>query len=112
MSLSLERLARNQILFREVNERLAEIAPPSYGLTEYICECSRGDCTETIPLDDEQYEGVRGFPNLFVVAAGHEVLEVDHVVGRTGLYTLVEKKPNGAKLAVETDPRARRRGQE
>jgi hypothetical protein len=107
MSLSLERLVRNQVLFREVNERLAEVAPPSYELTEYVCECSRGDCTAAIPLDREQYEGIRSLPNLFVVAAGHEVLEVDHVVGRTGVYTLVEKKPNGAKLAAQTDPRAR-----
>jgi hypothetical protein len=107
VSLSVERLTRNQILFREVNERLAEVAPPSYGLTEYICECSRGHCTATIPLDREQYEGIRSFANLFVVAAGHEALEVDHVVGRTGLYTLVEKKPNGDKLAVENYPRAR-----
>jgi hypothetical protein len=43
-----------------------------------------------------------------VVATGHEVLEVDRIVGRTGLYTLVEKKANGAELAARTDPRARR----
>jgi hypothetical protein len=100
VSLSLERLDRNQILFREVNERLAEVAPPSYRVTEFICECSRGDCTDTIPLDREQYEGIRSLANLFVVAAGHEVLEVDRIVGRTGLYTLIEKT-NGARLAVD-----------
>lgn len=45
MSLSLERLARNQVLFREVNERLAEIGE-FWGdsLTGFLCECTRIEC--------------------------------------------------------------------
>jgi hypothetical protein len=107
VSLSLERLARNQVLFREVNERLAEVAQTEDGTNDFLCECSRPECKETIRLTPNEYEGVRSHPNLFVITPGHEVTEVDRVVGTTGVYTLVEKKPNGAKLAIETDPRER-----
>jgi len=106
ISSSLERLARNQIMFREVNERIAEVAPTENPV-DFLCECSRDDCDATIRLTREDYEGVRSRPNLFVVTSGHEIDEVDSVVGTTGSYTLVEKKPNGAKLAHETDPRSR-----
>jgi hypothetical protein len=64
MSVSLERLARNQVLFREVNERLREIVGDSATPSEFLCECSKTDCTETITLDADEYEGVRSSPNL------------------------------------------------
>ena len=62
MSVSLERLARNQALFREVNERLLELADGFHdGSMQFICECSQEDCTETLTLSHEQYESVRKF---------------------------------------------------
>jgi hypothetical protein len=73
----------------------------------FLCECSNPECDATVALDHDQYEGVRSFGNLFVIAPGHEMRTIDHVVGRTGTYTLVEKKGPGAKLAHETDPRSR-----
>jgi hypothetical protein len=107
-SLSLDRLARNQVLFREVNERVNEVAPDEDGgRTEYMCECSREDCLETIPLDPAEYEGVRSSPNLFVIAPGHELLEIDRVVEEQDRFTLVEKT-NGEDLAIKTDPRSPR----
>lgn len=106
MSVSLERLARNQILFREVNERLREIVDVTAGPTDYLCECSNKDCTETLALSPEEYEGVRSSPNLFVVARGHEILTIERVVGESDGYKLVEKI-NGADYAVRNDPRTR-----
>lgn len=108
MSVSLERLARNQVLFREVNERLREVTGESDAPTEYLCECSNQDCTETIALELEEYEGVRSSSNLFVVTRGHEILAIERVVGETDGYKLVEKI-NGADYAVEMDPRLRGR---
>jgi hypothetical protein len=105
-TLSLDRLARNQVLFREVNERVNEVADDSAVRAEYVCECSREDCIETIELDREEYEGIRSSPNLFVITPGHEVAELDRVVTENDRFTLVEKK-NGADFAVETDPRSR-----
>jgi hypothetical protein len=56
---SLERLARNQALFREVNERIETIAGDSETV-EFVCECSNPDCISTIELKMGEYERVRG----------------------------------------------------
>jgi hypothetical protein len=37
MSVRLERLARNQVVFREVNERLLELLDASPDTTEFLC---------------------------------------------------------------------------
>jgi hypothetical protein len=107
MAVSLERLARNQVLFREVNERLVEVAAAwGDGPIEFLCECSRLDCKVTIPLELEVYESIRSSSNLFVIAPGHETPQVERIVEENGGYTLVEKT-NGARIAVESDPRRR-----
>jgi hypothetical protein len=72
---STEQSVRNQRIFREVNERLREIADPSTTLTEFLCECSDLDCCETIELDVSAYEAIRSTPNAFLVVAGHESFE-------------------------------------
>jgi hypothetical protein len=108
MSVPLERLVRNQVVFREVNERILEIVPPDEQTLTLVCECSLPDCDATVEVARPEYEGVRSVPNHFVVAPGHEMLEVDRVVGYTGIYTLVEKKDSGAELAAKTDPRSRK----
>ena len=91
MTVSLERLARNQTIFREVNQRLREIANPSERRTDYICECSDVGCLETIELETTEYEAVRSMPNVFVIVAGHERLEVERVIEDNDRFMLVEK---------------------
>lgn len=92
MASSHEQLVRNQLLLRDVNERIAEVAagwtddPP-----EFLCECSNDACVETFVLSRDEYETVRSSPNLFVVLSGHEVLEVDRVVEAGERFSLVEK---------------------
>jgi len=95
------------VLFREVNERLREMVGDSEAPTEFLCECSNPDCSETIALDLDEYEGVRSSPNLFAVTRGHEIATIERVVGGTDAYKLVEKII-GADYAVKTDPRTRR----
>lgn len=73
MASSPEQLVRSQVLLREVNERIAEIASSAAGdLPEFLCECSRDDCTETLALSLAEYERVRLSPNLFVILPGHD----------------------------------------
>ena len=108
MSVSLERLAHNQVLFREVNERLAEVVEAwDGGTTDFLCECSVVDCKATIPLDLQKYERIRSSSNLFVISLGHDIPQIERVVESNGGYALVEKT-DGADLAVETDPRKRK----
>jgi hypothetical protein len=109
MSVSLGRLARNQVLFREVNERLREMLNESVGLTEFVCECSHADCIEALPLELSEYERVRSQPNQFVVTPGHEIPAIEEVVEKSDRYMLV-RKIEGAEYAERTDPRSRGEG--
>ena len=92
MNVSTERFARNQRIFREVNERLREVADPSIALAQYVCECSHAECRETIELDLADYDAMRSTPRAFVIAAGHERLEHERVVeDANDRFMLVEK---------------------
>jgi hypothetical protein len=104
MSVSLERLARNQALFREVNERLLELAEGLDGSMQFVCECSNEDCTHTVNLNHEEYESIRAHSTFFVVATGHEILQVENVVDRHDGWTIVQKV-TASDYAVQTDPR-------
>jgi hypothetical protein len=108
MSRHLRRLIRSQILFREVNERVRETVDPTLEALEFLCECSNEDCTETVYLEVKAYEEIRAHPNLFLVAAGHENLEVDRVVDQGPGCVLVEKTV-GANIVEAADPRSRER---
>ena len=59
MATTLRQLVRNQILLREVNDRIAEVAGSWAGPSpEFLCECSHEDCTETVALTPAEYEQV------------------------------------------------------
>lgn len=107
MSVSLERLARNQALFREVNERLLELSEGLQdGSMQFVCECSNDDCTVTVTMNHKEYESVRAHSTFFVVASGHEILEVENVIDRQDGWAIVQKVAE-TDYAVETDPRRR-----
>ena len=92
MNVSTERFSRNQLIFREVNERLREVADPSIALAQYACECSHAECSATIELDLADYDAIRSIPNAFVIAPGHEQLEHERVVeDANDRFMLVEK---------------------
>jgi hypothetical protein len=108
-----ERLARNEALFREVNERVAEVAANFIEVettsdpVEFTCECGRADCSEPIAMTVVEYEAVRAVPTRFAVIPGHEQPEVETVVERHSSYVVVEKQDGDAReVAHETDPRS------
>jgi hypothetical protein len=93
MTLSIDRLVRNQVIFREVNERIRELAE-HFDLESgaaFICECSDESCVASIALDFDEYKAIRSSPTLFLVAPGHETLQVENVVETNDRYALVEK---------------------
>ena len=107
-----ERLAANEALFREVNERVAEIAmhfveggSDTEGV-DFACECGSADCSEPIPMTVGEYEAVRAEPTHFAVAPGHERREIESVIERYPSYFVVEKSDEDAQeVARETDSR-------
>jgi hypothetical protein len=101
------RAAKNQSLFREVNERIEELRPGEV-LLDFACECSNTECTASLTLSDEEYEDVRRFPTHFIIMTGHELDEVERVVEQNDRYAVVEKFGAGGPAAVRLDPRARK----
>jgi hypothetical protein len=102
------RLAQNEALFREINERVRDLAA-DHGLDEHLysffCECSNTDCTLQVQLTTAAYEGVRADPTRFIVAVGHELPDIEHVVERHEGWWVVQKEAEAADLARELDPR-------
>ena len=89
-----ERLVRNETLFREVNERIEEVATHSAG------------CTLLLHLTQPEYERARSEPDVFVVALGHELPEIERILARTERYQLVKKQGEAAEFAQQRDPRS------
>ncbi len=104
------RIAANQTVFREVNERLEDLNRTFGAITEemeLVCECGRTGCDARLSLTVVEYEEVRADPTLFVVAPGHAVEDVETFVGRREGYELVKKRPGDPEeIAEATDPRA------
>jgi hypothetical protein len=105
-----QRLARNEVLFREVNERIEQIANPRGPLDphvfEFLCECSNLDCTLRLPLTLADYEEIRSHPTWFVVAPGHELPEIEELVARRTEYQVVTKQGDAAAVVAAQDPRS------
>jgi hypothetical protein len=102
-------ISRHQALFREVNERIEELAVSfdlGAGLT-ILCECGSSRCDERIVLGEHEYEVLRRMPTHFAVRPGHETPEVERVVERHDGFVVVEKFGGSAQDAIRLDPRRR-----
>ncbi|MEA2213129.1 MAG: hypothetical protein QOF83_3077 [Solirubrobacteraceae bacterium] len=102
------RLASNQAMFRKVNEGIARGQWPGdeNQRVGFRCECARLGCNSLVQLTPRDYERVRANPRRFVIIAGHELPDVEHVVDRSYGYFVVEKHDEAGVVAQETDPRS------
>jgi len=110
MSERQRRLALNEAVFRDVNERIRdtherfELNPATLDL---VCECGQIDCTERLTMSLADYEGVRADPRQFAIVPGHDDEAVEVILARRDTYDLVRKRPGEpAEVAEATDPRA------
>lgn len=95
------RAARNQSLFRAINEELKvaihALDPESLTIA---CECADPACVETLEVDAEQYAQVRAQPTHFIVLRGHIYPEVERVVFEDTRFQIVEKIDEAALVAA------------
>jgi hypothetical protein len=97
--------ARNQTLWREVNERIrARVTAP--GDMEFLCECADLDCKKTLRLTLPEYDRIRSSPARFPTAFGHDVPQVEDVVEEKEHFVVVEKRGVAGEIAARLDPRA------
>ena len=106
-----DRIARNEALFRSVNERVRDLASSGAAAAApetvpFVCECGSADCATTVQLTIAEYEHVRADPAQFVVTPGHEIPEVEDVVEQHERYDVVRKHAHEAQIAIDTDPRS------
>lgn len=99
-----ERAARNEALFREVNEQVRGLAERGATTAGFVCECSDGDCSEHVEVPLGVYELVRANPRRFLLVPGHEG-EFEDVVEREAAYVVVEKRGAAGEIAERLDPR-------
>jgi hypothetical protein len=109
MSSREERIGLNEAVFREVNERIEDLAETSDLKTQtldLICECGDASCVERISMTHGEYKELRSDAHQFAVHPGHEYPDVESVVARLKNYDVVRKDTGVAeRIAEETDPR-------
>jgi hypothetical protein len=106
-----QRAAKNQSLFREVNERVKDLNDSFHvftSISDWVCECANDDCFELIEMTTREYEGVRGDGSRFVVAPSEQHVwpEAENVVERFANYWIVEKIELAGQIAEARDPRS------
>jgi len=104
-----ERIAKNQAMFRIINERVSawperQATSPAEKLMFY-CECGDEHCFERVHLTVAAYEAIRGDSARFAVVDGHVFPEVEDVVAEPDGYEVVEKKDDVRGIVERFDPR-------
>ena len=104
------RLGENEVLFREINERLEGLNKTFSTMTdkiEFVCECGQLGCIERFAMTAAEYEELRGDATTFAVRRGHEIVDIEEVVADRKSYVVIRKKPGApAALAAAEDPRS------
>jgi hypothetical protein len=102
-----ERVAKNEILFRQVNERILQIEGDRWRVdpVDFMCECGDLNCMRVVQLSLEDYERVRADATHFGVIPGHELPDVERVVETHSSFLVVEKRGEMRWQAEAADPR-------
>jgi hypothetical protein len=100
-----DQAARNQALFREINERVRELNrsfAQLVDLGDWICECANDTCVERVEMSIEDYETIRRGGNSFFVVPSKEHVwpDVERVTKQTGRYWIVEAIGEAGKPAA------------
>jgi formiminotetrahydrofolate cyclodeaminase len=98
------RAARNQALFRAINDELkTQGGSGSTGALTIACECADVECVGTLEIDFDRYEQVRREATRFIVLRGHVYSDIEHVVAEDGGFVVVEKTGEAGRVAVASD---------
>jgi hypothetical protein len=116
MADAIERNAETQNLYREVNERVAEVNSQFAGaaargstseeLIELFCECGQETpCDQRVNVTAATYERVRSDPTTFILLPGHGKVSVEHVIERGEGFIIARNFGRAADIARAADPR-------
>ena len=104
-----ERAARNETVFRDINERI-EAGAEMLGITasELIhCECDRVECLEMVEMRPAAYREVLDRRYHFITALGHADPRIEQVVEEHDNYCVVEKIGEAREALDKQHPQQR-----
>ena len=113
LSLTADRVAQNQSVFREANEGIEKSAE-EIGIATctipFICECPNRHCTSLTRLSHLEYERVRSRGRWFLVIPGHETCVVNgealaEIYERNTDFSIMEKIGRAGEVADDLNPR-------
>ena len=93
-----DRVARNEVRAREMNERL--------GFATFVCECGDATCARVVRMPRGIYESIRADSRRFFVLPGHELHDTEDVVVRRDDWLVVRKRDDVAPIVEPSNPRA------
>ena len=96
--------ARNQAVFRAVNEKMRGLNEALANLTdEYsiACECADTACFQMLTVRRTDYCAVRSSTRQFLVSRDHVAPEIERVVWEVDGYVVVEKLEATGEIATE-----------
>ena len=103
-----ERIALNEAVVREVNEKVEQTreSAPGNSFMHIVCECGYEKCDEFIAMMRDEYERIRNDPRQFCVLREHVIQDVEAIVEENDRFVLVAKREGTpAEVAIRTNPR-------
>jgi hypothetical protein len=98
-----ERLAANEVRFREINEA-AQPQRETQGRGPFVCECADRSCAALLEMPLDEYAAVRRHPRWFIVAPAHEIPDLEQIVERQDGYFVIEKPEEVSHVTGDDDP--------
>lgn len=84
----LNREAQNEQRFRAAND--PDPLRPAGSAVRFVCECAKVECGEFVSCSLGDYMRIRSWGSRFLVAAGHEDLDLERVVERHESWVMVD----------------------
>jgi hypothetical protein len=100
------RVAENEALFRQVNERVVGSDRRPAENFEIVCECADTECMEHLLVTTEWYERARSEPTDFLLEPGHANPEFETVIEADEGFELVRKTGEAASVARQLRERS------
>lgn len=99
------KLADNEIMFRQVNERIVELTDMWSEDLNGVCECADTACAAVLHISHDEYKQLRQNPRRFAVLPGHAVPDIEEIVERHDTYDVVEKHVEAHEQVEAVEPR-------
>jgi len=98
------RLAKNESVFRRVNESVVQLAERFFDAAErldFLCECANVRCTERFSATVGEYEEAHVERDQFIVVPAHFDPALERVVAEHAEYLIVEKLGLAGEVAED-----------